>query len=174
MKLCKVWNVQLLIPPGKYSQDKNLKELDICALQRVFYSIRSPPSSWVTEICLSGWWECHTQGRLYTTNCDFYLSTEAGDQTPDPLNRNAYLLRFIHLATLTGKSSTWESNWQPAVTELGLCASSYMRTQPLFHLRHSPFSNVVLVTSVNLYGYGILAFDRQVAGLSPTDGVWSL
>ena len=31
-------------------------------LQRVFYSIRSPPSSWVTEICqMSGWWECHTQ-----------------------------------------------------------------------------------------------------------------
>ena len=24
-----------------------------------------------------------------------------------------------------------------------------------------------------LYAYGILAFDRQVAGLSPTDGVWS-
>ena len=46
-----------------------------------------------------------------------------------------------------------------------------MRTQPLFHLRHSPFSHLVLVTSVNLYGYGILAFDRQVAGLSPTDVV---
>ena len=27
---------------------------------------------------------------------------------------------------------------------------------------------------MTLYGYGILAFDRQVAGLSPTDGVWSL
>ena len=27
---------------------------------------------------------------------------------------------------------------------------------------------------VNMYGYGILAFDSQVAGLSPTDGVWSL
>ena len=26
------------------------------ALQRVFYSIQSPPSSWVTEICqISGW-----------------------------------------------------------------------------------------------------------------------
>ena len=25
-----------------------------------------------------------------------------------------------------------------------------------------------------LYGYGILALDRQVAGSSPTDGVWSL
>ena len=31
-----------------------------------------------------------------------------------------------------------------------------------------------MVTSVNLYGYGILALDRQVAGSSPTDGVWSL
>ena len=27
-------------------------------------------------------------------------------------------------------------------------------------------------TSVNLYGYGILALDRQVAGSSPTDGVF--
>ena len=26
----------------------------------------------------------------------------------------------------------------------------------------------------NLYGYGILAFDRQVEGSSLTDGVWSL
>ena len=40
--------------------------------------------------------------------------------------------------------------------------------------RSQPLSHVLLVTRVNLYGYGILAFDRKVAGLSPTDGVWSL
>ena len=57
---------------------------------------------------------------------------------------------------------------------MGLCASSYMRTQPLFHSRHSPFPHLVLVNSVNLYGYEMLAFDRQVTGLIPTQGVLSL
>ena len=153
----------------------NKKGLLHHVFQRVFYSIQSPSSSWVTKISqILGWWECPTQGRLYTTNGDFNYSARAGDWTQDPLNRKAHMLRFIHLATVTGKSSTWELNWYPAVTELGLCASSYMRTQPLFHLRHSPFSHLVLVTSVNLYGYGILAFDRQVAGLIPTNGIWNL
>ena len=83
-----------------------------------------------------GWWECHTQGMLYTTLVST-LTAEAGDRTPDPLNRQEYLLCFSHLATVTGKTSTWESKWYPAVTELGLRASSYMRTQPLFHLWNS-------------------------------------
>ena len=75
-------------------------------------------------------------------------SAKAGDRTP--LNRKTHLLRFIHLATVTGKSSTWESKWYPAVTELCLCARSYIRIPPLFHLRHSPFSHLVLVTSVGV------------------------
>ena len=54
------------------------------------------------------------------------------------LNRKACLMRFVHLATVTGKSSTLELNVFPAVKELGLHAISYMRTQPLFHSRHSP------------------------------------
>ena len=29
-----------------------------------------------------------------------------------------------------------------------------------------------MVTSLNLYGYGILAFDREVTGSSPTDAVY--
>ena len=49
-----------------------------------------------------------------------------------------------------------------------------MGTQPLFHLRHSPFFLTGMVTSVNLNEYEILGFDRQVADLSTTDGVFNL
>ena len=64
-----------------------------------------------------GWWECHTQGRLYTTLVST-LTAKAGDRTPDPLNRQTYLLCFSNLATVTGKTSAWESKWYPGVTDL--------------------------------------------------------
>ena len=37
-----------------------------------------------------------------------------------------------------------------------------------------PFLTWNSYLSLNLYGYRILAFDRQVTGLSPTDGVCRL
>ena len=61
----------LLFTKNVYKQREGLLQH---TLQRVFYSIRSPPGSWVTEICqISGWWECHTQGRLYTTTTKFAI-----------------------------------------------------------------------------------------------------
>ena len=91
---------QVWVPQSVY--EVHIKERGYCneCCKGLSSPYRSPPSSWVTGVCQTpDWWECHTQGRLYTTNGDFNQSAEAGDLTPDPLNRKAHLLRFIHLAT---------------------------------------------------------------------------
>ena len=95
------------------------------------------------------------------------------DQSPDSQDRKAHLLHFNHLATVIGKNSTWES-------KLISCGHRIGPTCKLFHKDPASIPHKTLfmfspgmVTSVNLYGYRILASDRQVAGSSPMDGVWS-
>ena len=93
-------------------------------LQEVFYSILVRVS--------------HLGEALHNKQCWMYTA-KAAYQTPEPLNRKAHLLRFNRLATVTGKSSTWESTWYPVAKDLALCESSYTRTQPWFKLWHSLF-----------------------------------
>ena len=50
--------------------------------------------------------ECHTPESLYTDSVHI-APAESGNRTPD---RRIDILHFYHLATVTGKSSTGESN----------------------------------------------------------------
>ena len=94
--------------------------------------------------------ECHTPGRLYTDNV-YFAPAGSGNRTPD---RRIDTLHFYHRIGPTCKLLHKDPAFIP------------LRTLSVF----SPG----MVTSVNLCGYGILAFDRQATGWSPTDGVWSL
>ena len=48
---------------------------------------------------IPGWWECHTQGRLYTTNGVELRPLGAGIEPQTHETEKAHLLRFNHLAT---------------------------------------------------------------------------
>ena len=157
-------------------------DCDMASLVQVPLAVQLARLTWKTQVLL--------QHRHSTREVNWPAVSVASCESGQLYNWPAVSLArctAVQLARLTWKTqvllqhwhNTREVNW-PAVS-LASCESGQLWVWPDVQLyswpdspgRHKFCYNINTAPEKSV-GYGILAFNRQVAGSSPTDGVWSL